>query len=247
MIRYIIGALLGAMGAYAYATSPRFQKQIAGKAKKTKALGDGFRLPLPATVVDLPMDLEDMAEIDSVICECMQTLADEYPDDATPNEVILAFQGCVASQFYGPQEVQWPPVAGDHPTIHQFWGIVGYRIRRLVLRGELASLCGPSIQPGAPSPGPQPGTGFQPGEVPSDAWGEPVSNNMMEEGTIGGSPGGRWRVYKDNVGKYQGLFYYKVWSKGSYYDGGPYQAQAAAKDAAIDHLLSLPVTPGISE
>lgn len=232
MIKYLIGAILGGLGAYVYTSSPRFQKQIAGKAKKIKALGEGFRMPLPATVVELPVDLEDFQELDATICDCVGQLQPDMPADLDPNEAILAFQACVALEFYGPEEVQWPPAPGDHPSIHQLWGIIGYRIRRLTVRGELAQLCGPMLTP-APIPEQPADPGLQPGEVPVDDWGEPQQNDMMDNGSVGGPEGGLWRVYKDNTGQWQGLFYFKIWKKGAYNTGGPFNTGTDARAAAI--------------
>lgn len=152
MLRLIIGAILGAMGMYAYATMPK---------KKRKALTDGIRLPKPATSVDLPVDNEDIELIDRLICECARTVTPPIEGQVravTEQEAyIKALTLCTASAIYASEEIPWPPVPGDHPTIHQLWGILGYRIRRLILRNELEALC--------PSPelGPM---GFRPPDFP---------------------------------------------------------------------------------
>lgn len=165
MIRLIIGAVLGALGAYTYATSPRFQRQVEGKKKKLKELGTGFRLPDPSKVVDLPEDLEDMNLVDDLICECAENLRAQQPQILQdPEATIAVLQLCAASLFYDPEEVAWPPVAGDHPTVHQLWGILGFRARRLVVRGELEQICftgGSHPQP--PQPPPTPPGGLRPG------------------------------------------------------------------------------------
>lgn len=142
MIRILVGLILGALGGIAYARSPQFQRQLGGKGKRLKALGEGFRFPHPSTVVELPMDQEDMTLLDEVICTCAANLRDAQPEVFQDQEaVIRVLQLCSATELYAPEEVPWPPVPGDHPTIHQLWGILGFRARRLVIRGELDQVC----------------------------------------------------------------------------------------------------------
>lgn len=154
MFRLIIGAVLGAFGMYAYTSS-------SSRRKKLKALGSGVRLPKPVTTVDLPADKEDITILDMVICECATEAVSHTPDILTTGEdqLVATLQVCSASKIYG--EFPWPPVPGDHPTVHQLWGVLGYRCRLLVLSGQLMEYCssqsdqGPLPLPPAPLPPPQ--------------------------------------------------------------------------------------------
>lgn len=77
------------------------------------------------------------------------------------------------------------------------------------------------------------------GEVmltPVDDWGESQANTVVESGSVGGANGGLWRVYEANVGEFFGDYYYKIWKKGTYTIGGPYDTQTAAKDAALSKI-----------
>jgi hypothetical protein len=151
MLRLIIGAVLGAIGMYAYTSSPAGRKNL-------KALGTGTRLPKPATMVDLPMDTEDLLITDQVICHCAKQIIEATPEMLeAPEPLVATLQVCSARALYG--EIPWPPVAGDHPTIHQLWGILGFRARGLILQGNLKEFCatqgmpsGPGLSPLPPAP-----------------------------------------------------------------------------------------------
>lgn len=234
MIRFVLGAILGALGGYVYTSSPSFRKQLSGKSKKFKQLGDGFRMPLPSTSVDLPEDLEDFQLIDEVICECVSELADQLPADTKPEDLPTIFQLCVAGKFYAPEEVPWPPVPGDHPSIHELWAMLGFRIRRLLVRGEMAQVCGPQLTPGGGGGGGG-DTGFHSG-VSVDDWGEPQVQDLMDSGSVGGPNGGLWRVYKDNIGNMNALFYNKTWKQGEYKIHGPFDTVELARQDAISRL-----------
>src|SRR5690606_34697089 len=70
-------------------------------------------------------------------------------EQAFQDLVDQLIQLCAATALFGPEDVQWPPVPGDHPTIHQWWGIVGYRLRRVRLYGLADEVCreGWSVSP----------------------------------------------------------------------------------------------------
>ncbi len=234
MIRLVIGLVLGALGGMTYARSSRFQKQVEGKGKKLKELGDGFRLPLPATVVDLPLDLEDMNLIDDVICDCARAIKQAQPELEEANALAQALQLCAAVELYAPDEIQWPPVPGDHPTIHQLWGILGYRARRLIVRGEIDQVC---VDIGEP-PAPKPGFSEQPA---IDEWQEPVGNQMIEQGQHGPF---RWRTYLDNVER-KGEFYWKTWRDGNYTKIGFFNTAEEAKNSVVAWMDAQLPKPGI--
>lgn len=69
--------------------------------------------------------------------------------------------------------------------------------------------------------------------VPTDEWGEPVTNEVVDEGSVGGEAGGRWRAYKDHVGEYGGQFYFVVWRAGEYTEQGPFATAAQAAEGAL--------------
>ena len=90
------------------------------------------------------------------------------------------------------------------------------------------------------------GFGTHPSDTLDD-WEEPLANQMVAKGSVGGDPGGMWRVYQDKVGEYQGGYYFKVWSKGDYAETGIFQTADAAEAAAIEHIISPPQQAGIQQ
>lgn len=82
--------------------------------------------------------------------------------------------------------------------------------------------------PGAP--------GFQQKDVPTDEWGQPVGDEVVDEGSVGGETGGRFRVYRDTTGEYGGQFYFVMWRAGHYTEQGPFGTVAAAREGALDLL-----------
>lgn len=170
MIRLIFAALAGGGIGYLFGTSKEFRRQVEGKAKAAGELGSGFRLPQPSTALELPARLEDFNDVDASICECAKDLSDPVTIQRLIDEGVLPQPGsvsdqefqlrlddlvqlCAASDMFPPEDVQWPPVPGDHPSIHEFWGIVGYRLRRIRIFGLADEVCPKtwSVQPIGPA------------------------------------------------------------------------------------------------
>lgn len=166
MIRIILALLAGGGAGYLYGTSREFRRQVKGKTKAVGELGTGFRLPQSGTALELPESLEDFVDVDVAICDC----ANEFGDPATIQDLVAEgilpelgtisdqefemrvdalIQLCAAAAMFPPEDVQWPPVPGDHPSIHQFWGIVGFRLRRIRVFGLADEICpkSASLQP----------------------------------------------------------------------------------------------------
>lgn len=108
---------------------------------------------------------------------------------------------------------------------------------------------GPGIFPGG---GGQPGTGFGGGQgsgggdEQADDWGEPLENQKVDNGSVGGSKAALWRVYLDNLNEWDRPYYFKVWKRGQYTELGSYDTPAQAKQAALAWIQSQPEQAGIS-
>lgn len=90
------------------------------------------------------------------------------------------------------------------------------------------------------------GQGPDPG-VQGDEWGEPLENELVDNGSVSGAKAALWRVYLDNLGEFNRPYYWKVWRKGQYTEIGSYNTPAQAKQAAIDWILLPPVRAGITQ
>jgi hypothetical protein len=73
-------------------------------------------------------------------------------------------------------------------------------------------------------------------DAETDEWGQPVANEVVNGGSVGGEGGGLWRAYKDNVDEYGGQFYFVVWRAGEYTEQGPFGTEAEASDGALELL-----------
>jgi hypothetical protein len=166
MIQLFVGAVLGAIAVVFY-TAPK-------RSKAKGILGTGVRLPLPSISVTMPRTLEDLQRVDDSICFCFSELAPDLaalelsgvikpaplPEDAPTlalrkeqartDSITSWIQLCAAADLYPENEIAWPPQVGDHPTIHALWGILDFRIRRLLLRGEVLESCPSAGQESTP-------------------------------------------------------------------------------------------------
>lgn len=141
MIRMILAAIAGIVGGYALGTSGALRRQV----RKQLPSGEPeFRLPQIGVEIDIPRSLPELEAVDEAICVCLPSAPS--PDESTVAQIRI----CVLERLYG-DAVIWPPIAGDHASIHEMWGIVGYRIRKMMLRGETEHVCRPlSSNPTAP-------------------------------------------------------------------------------------------------
>lgn len=146
---------LAAGGGYMYW---RHRETINAAAKK--ALPEGLRVPRPDYLVTIPRVKEDLDILDTFLCECIAEASLGLPGlDTDEDQIVRDIQICLASRLY--PDFQWPPIYGDHETIHQLWLLIEFRIRSLANRGELASFCVITPQPDPidiPPPQPQPGS-----------------------------------------------------------------------------------------
>jgi hypothetical protein len=164
MIQLFIGAAIGALVVIA---SKRTRREVSMKALT------GYRMPHTNVTVVLPKTIEDLQRIDEALCYCLSQLEPQLPtleqaghiapapaagDDehlalrklqARADSIATWVQSCAASDLY-PEDISWPPQVGDHPTIHALWGILDYRVRRLLLRGEPLELCPTAGQESTP-------------------------------------------------------------------------------------------------
>ena len=135
----------------------KHRERIEAAAKK--ALPTGLRIPRPDYVVTIPRAKEDLDTIDEFLCECIAAMKLDLPGLETEEQIIRDLQFCLASRLY--PDFQWPPIIGDHETIHQLWLLIEFRVRSLANREELATFCTVKPQPSPidiPPPQPQPGS-----------------------------------------------------------------------------------------
>lgn len=105
---------------------------------------------------------------------------------------------------------------------------------------------GTGFSPGGGMPGTGFGGGQGTGGDQGDDWGEPLENQKVDNGSVGGSRAALWRVYLDNLGEWDRPYYFKVWRRGQYVEIGSYDTPAQAKQAALAWIQSQPEQGGLA-
>ena len=144
---YAIGittALVGAGVGYWIAT----RKEAREAADK---LLEGWRLPDPNYRVHLAETPDDFQRIDDEICECAESVLSNAADDADLDVVVDELRLCVAHRLH--PDFEWPPVAGDHPSVGQLWTELGVMARRAIIT---ETTCDPTVPHPLDVPVPQP-------------------------------------------------------------------------------------------
>jgi len=109
------------------------------------------RIPKPLYVMTIPRTDEDLDTLDIHLCDCMSERGD-LPGLEDEDTIIEQLRDCTAAKLY--PDFPWPPIAGDHETVHQLWLIIEYRIRSLANTDSLDALCAEKPTP-KPIPVPQ--------------------------------------------------------------------------------------------
>lgn len=139
----------------------RHRQQAAAALRRAREVVDDVRIPMPHFAVVIPNTQEEHEMIDDAICACLTDLRSTFEEDTDVNTIVSTLTLCAAEMLY--PDFPWPPQAGDHESIPQFWTVLEFRIRSLAFDGRLNTVCPVSMQPGEEEPG-QPGLGEGEGE-----------------------------------------------------------------------------------
>lgn len=130
------GVAVGGTAGYLIATT-----RYARKALQSINESD-WRLPDPSFAVELAETPEQFALLDELVCECGAPILQAATPETTIGEAMDAIQACMAKQLY--PTFQWPPVSGDHSSVHQLWSDLGLIARRAVVESEICPVPVPS-------------------------------------------------------------------------------------------------------
>lgn len=143
-------AVGGAVG-YVVATTRAGRRAVS---EAEDVIGE-VRLPEPSYAVELAQTPEGFDLLDDLICECGQPILDAATPDLALETATEQIQQCVASELY--PDFPWPPVSGDHPSVHQLWTELGLLAREALVKGRV---CPPPVPSPIDIPEPQPNPGW---------------------------------------------------------------------------------------
>ena len=100
----------------------------------------GWRLPAPDFRAHLPETPDDFQRVDDEVCECAESIITEASDGADMAILVDELRLCVARRLH--PDFEWPPAAGDHPSVGQLWGELGVMARRALV---METTCDPTV------------------------------------------------------------------------------------------------------
>jgi hypothetical protein len=146
MFGYALVAIGSILAGYLYSESRQGKMRIRQAKKAIKEAG--IRPPRPDFAMHLPNTPEDFDTLDEVVCMCALQINAERPglSDQDFTAYIFAVRDCVAAALY--PDFEWPPMAGDHPTVEKLWTVLTYEVSRSAIEDSLC-LTEPEAEEGA--------------------------------------------------------------------------------------------------
>lgn len=109
---------------------------VVGTAEGKK--GDDERQPVGP--IPVPEGEDQMAVVNAKICDCWVALG--QPANGA------ALRQCAAETLH--PNVQWPPIAGDHASVHKVWAIITAQVGLFMQSEDKAAWCQPGGSPVTP-------------------------------------------------------------------------------------------------